>query len=181
MTRTSSLITEVGDMRRLTASFVAMIVLSGPAAIACGDKLLAIGRGVRFQHLSAAHQAKLVIYSAGARRGPLSSAKLQTTIKGAVHHLQVAEDGTQLDDALKSGQVDVVLVEDADLAGIVGHLQLASPKPAILPIFVKPSKADFAAGQKAYRFAVKATADDAEYLLAINDVMKARLNGSGKP
>jgi hypothetical protein len=100
-------------MRRLTASafFVAMMALSGTAAVACGDKLLAIGRGVLFQHLSAAHLAKLVIYSGGAQRGPLSSAKLQATLKGAVHNLQLVQDGSQLDDALKAGQVDVVLVE----------------------------------------------------------------------
>ena len=136
-------------MRRLTACalLLALIALSGPRAIACGDKLLAIGRGLRFQHLSAARQAKLVIYSAGAQRGPLSSIKLQTTLKSAVHRVQIVQDRTQLDDALKAGQVDVVLVEDAELAGITRQLQVASSRPAILPIFVKPSKADFAAAE----------------------------------
>jgi hypothetical protein len=173
---------EVIEMRRLTARalLLALIALSGPRAIACGDKLLAIGRGVRFQHLSAARQAQLVIYCAGAERGPLSSIKLQTTLKKAVHRVQVVQDRTQLDDLLKAGQVDVILVEDAELAAITRHLQVASSRPAILPILVKPSKAEFAAAQKAYGLALKASADEAEYLTAIDEVMKAKANGSGK-
>ena len=169
-------------MGRLTASalFVVMMALSGTAALACGDKLLAIGRGVRFQHLSAAHQAKLVIYSAEAQRGPLSSVKLQMTLKAAVHNLQLVRNGSQLDDVLKAGQVDVVLVEFADLADITRQLQLASSKPVVLPILVKPSKTEFAAAQNEYKFALKSTADDLEYLAAIEEVMKLKLRSGGK-
>jgi ABC-type amino acid transport substrate-binding protein len=170
-------------MRRLTACalFLATIVLSGTAAVACGDKLLVIGRGVRFQRLSAARQSTVVIYSAGAQRGPLGNARLQTTLKGAVHQVQVVHGGAQLDEALNSGHIDVVLVESADLAGITRQLQLAASQAAILPIFVKPSKADFAAAQKTYKFALKATADDVEYLAAIDEVMKTKVKSSGKP
>jgi ABC-type amino acid transport substrate-binding protein len=168
-------------MRRLTAFVIAMVALNGTAALGCGDKLLAVGRGVRFQRAYAAHQANLVIYSAGAQSGTaLTSAKLQTTLKRVVHNMQVVRDGAQLDAALKSGKVDVVLVDAADLTGIARELQSASSKPVILPIFVKPSKAEFAAAQKQYTFALKAGADDFEYVAAIDEAMKLQLKNRAK-
>ena len=73
------------------------------------------------------------------------------------------------------GQVDVVLIDSADLAGVTRQLQSATSKPVILPIFAKPSKAEFAAAQKEYKFALKASADDFEYVAAIDEAMKLQL------
>jgi ABC-type amino acid transport substrate-binding protein len=151
------------------------MLLSGSVALACGDKLLALGRGVRFQRIYAARQANLVIYSAQTQNGAaLDSARLHTTLKRVVRNLQLVRGGSQLDQALKSGQVDVVLVSFADLAGIARELQSAPSRPVILPVLVKPSKADFAAAQNQYKFALKAAADEFEFLTAIDEAMKAK-------
>ena len=170
-------------MQRVAGSalLVALAALSGTGALACGDKLLAIGRGLRFQRVYAAHEANLVIYSARTQSGAtLSSAKLQTTLKRAVHKLQLVQGGSELDQALKSGRVDVVLVDFTDLAGIARQLQSAPSRPVILPILVKPSKAELAAAQREYKFALKATADDFEYLTAIDEAMKMKLRDGAK-
>ena len=170
-------------MKRLAGSalVVAVVALSAAAALACGDKLLAIGRGVRFQRAYAAREANLVIYSATARSGaPLGNSKLQIALKSVVHKLQVVQGASQLDDALKSGRVDVVLVGFGDLAGIAQELQSAPSKPAVLPILVKPSKAELTAVRKEYRFALKAGADDFEYLTSIDGAMRVKLRNNGK-
>jgi ABC-type amino acid transport substrate-binding protein len=170
-------------MRRLAgvALFGAILSLSVTASFACGDKLLAIGRGVRFQRAYAAREANLVIYSAAMPSGAsLSSTKLQTTLRRSVRKLQVVQGGSQLDEALRSGRVDVVLVDFADLAAITRQLQSAPSKPIILPILVKPSKADLAAARKEYKFALKATADDFEYLAAIDEAMKLKVKTTAK-
>jgi ABC-type amino acid transport substrate-binding protein len=170
-------------MRRLLVSavFVPVMLFSGAAAFACGDKLLAIGRGVRFQRIYAAHQANLVIYSAGTQNGAaLDSARLHTTLKRVVRNLQLVRGGSQLDQALKSGKVDVVLVYFADLDGIARQLQSAPSRPVILPVLVKPSKAEFAAVQKEYKFVLKGAADEFEYLSAIDEAMKAKLRTNAK-
>lgn len=169
-------------MRKLSASalLVAAVLLSGTTASACGDKLLAFGRGLRFQRWYAAQQANLVIYSAGPQTSAiLGSAKLQTTLRRAVRSLQLVEGGPQLDQALKSGKVDVLLVDFADLAAITAQLQSAPSKPVILPVIVKPSKAGLAAALKEYKFAIKA-GGDFEYLAAIDEAMKSRLKPSAK-
>jgi ABC-type amino acid transport substrate-binding protein len=172
------------DVRRLAggALFVVIAALSGTAALACGDKLLAIGRGLRFQRADAAHEANLVVYSAGTQNSAaLTSAKLQTTLRRAVHRLQLVQGGSELDQALKTGRVDVMLIDFTDIAEIRQRLQSAPSKPVILPILVKPSKAAFAAAQKEYKFALRATADDFEYLTAIDEAMKLRLKTGARP
>jgi ABC-type amino acid transport substrate-binding protein len=163
------------------AGLVAIALLSGTAALACGDKLLAIGRGVRFQRAYAERQANLVIYSIGAQNGAtLSSTGLQTTLKRAGHKLQIVQDSSQLDQALKSGKVDVVLVNFADLGGITRLLQSAPSRPVIVPILFKASKAEFAAAQKEYKFALKAPADEFQFLAAIDEAMKLRVRTGAK-
>jgi hypothetical protein len=167
--------------RRVLSLFLLVMVLSGSAALACGDKLLALGRGVRFQRIYAARQANLVIYSAGTRNdGALDSARLRTTLKRAVRNVELVRGGSQLDQALKSGHVDVVLVYFADLAAIARELQSAPSRPVILPVLIKPSKAEFAAAQNQYKFALKAAADEFEFLTAIDEAMKAKLRTNAK-
>ena len=164
-------------MRRLGtgAAFVATALLSGTVAVACGDKLLAVGRGVRFQRGYAAHEANLVIYFAGAQSSAaLNSTKLQNMLKRAGHKLQIVASGSQLDEALRSGKVDVVLVDFGDLSGIAEKLQSAPSKPVIVPVLFKPSKSELARAQKDYKLALKAPAGDVEYLTAIDDAMRLR-------
>jgi ABC-type amino acid transport substrate-binding protein len=168
-------------MWKLGVFVIAIVAFSGTAALGCCDKLLAVRRGVRFQHADAAQQANLLIYSAGARSGTaLTSTKLQTALKRVVHDMQVVQDSAQLEVALKSGQVNVVLVDAAELTGITRELQSAPSKPVILPIFVKPSKAEFAAAKKEYKFALKAGADDFEYVATIDEAMKLQLKNTAK-
>ena len=170
-------------MRRLEFAGVVLgaAALFGTIALACGDHLLLMGRGVRFQNAYASHQGNLVIYSTGTQSGAtLSSTKLQTALRRAGHKLQIVEGGSQLDEALKSGKVDVVLIDFADLGGITRLLQFAPSKPVILPILFKPSKAELAAAQREYKFALKAPADDVQYLTAIDEAMKLRLRTGAK-
>jgi ABC-type amino acid transport substrate-binding protein len=158
-----------------------MAALSGTSALACGDKLLALGRGVRFQRAYAAREANLVIYSGGAQSGAsLNSAKLQTALKRAGHKLQIIGGALQLDEALKSGKVDVVMVDFADLSEIAAELQSAPSKPVIVPVLFKPSKSELAKAQKEYTLALKAPADDFDYLTAIDEAMKLRLKTGAK-
>ena len=171
-------------MRRLAGSalLVAVAVLSGTAALACGDKLLAVGRGAA---------VPTCLCGASSQPGDLlrrhpewrDSRQHQTADHAEAGRAQACNScraASQLDQALKSGKVDVVLVDFADLAGITRQLQSAPSKPVILPVLFKPSKAELAAAQKEYKFALKAAADDFEYLTAIDEAMKLRLKTGAK-
>jgi hypothetical protein len=156
-------------------------LLSGTLALACGDKLLTVSRGLRFQRAYAGRQANLVIYSpATPSAGTLKGAKLQSTLKQAAHKLQTVGDPSQLDRVLRSEKVDVVLTDFGELTGILRELQSAPSKPVILPILYKPSKDELAAAQREYKFALKASADEIQYLTAIDEAMKLRLRSPAK-
>jgi hypothetical protein len=156
-------------------------LLTGTLGLACGDKLLTVGRGLRFQRAYAGRQANLVIYSsATSSAGALKSAKLLTTLKQAGHKLQTVEDVSQLDRVLKSGQVDVVLADFGELTGISRELQSAPTKPVIVPVLYKASKDDLAAVHREYKLALKASADEIQYLAAIDEAMKLRLKTPAK-
>jgi ABC-type amino acid transport substrate-binding protein len=166
---------------RIAGAVVGAALLSVTVGLACGDHLLVIGRGVRFQRAYASRQANVVIYSNRNQSGAtLESVKLQTTLKHAGHKLQMVEGSSQLDEALKSGTVDVVLADFADVAGITRQLQSAPSKPVVLPILFKPSKAELAAAQREYKFALKAPADEVQLLTAIDEAMKSRLQNRAK-
>lgn len=160
---------------------LAAMLLSGGAAIACGDKLLLIGHGVRFQRAYSQHQANLVIYSNGTPGSALlRSPKLQATLKQAGHKLQIVESASQLGDALKSGRVDVVLADFSDIGGIARQLVSARSNPTVLPILVKPSKSELLAAQREYKFTLKAPADEVQFLMAIDEAMKLRQRTGAK-
>jgi hypothetical protein len=157
------------------------LLLNGNLGFACGDKLLSMGRGLRFQHAYGARQANVVIYSDANQSGPnFASVKLQTRLKQAGHKLQTAAGLSQLQEALKSGKVDVVLADFADVQGISGQLQSSPSKPVVLPVLFKPSKAELAAAQKDYRYALKAPGDEVKYLAAIEEAMKSRFKAGAK-
>ena len=74
----------------------------------------------------------------------------------------------------------MVLVDFADLAGIARELRLAPSKPVVLAILFKPSRAELAAAQRDYKFALKAPADEVQYLTVIDEAMKLRLKIGAK-
>jgi ABC-type amino acid transport substrate-binding protein len=169
-------------MRGLKFAGVVLVVaslLGGTVALACGDKLLVAGRGVRFQRTYAGHKGNVLIYSTSVQSGDvLKSALIKNTLTRAGHTLQTVDDASQLDAALKSGKVDVVLGDFAELAPVAHELHAASSKPVVLPILFKPTKAELAAAQKDYRIALRAPADQVQLLTAIDEAMKLRLKAA---
>jgi ABC-type amino acid transport substrate-binding protein len=151
----------------------------GNVGFACGDKLLSISRGIRFQHAYGTRPANVVIYSSGNRNGTdLTNLKLQNTLRQAGHRPQTAAGLSQLDEALKSGKVDVVLADVADAADISQRLQSAPSKPIMVPVMFKPSKAALNAVQREYGYALNASGDEIQYLSAIHEAMKFRLKAA---
>jgi hypothetical protein len=162
-------------------------LLSGTAALACGDKLLAPGSVARFRLIFASRQMIVLIYSDGNQSSsgsqvgaPLRNAKLQTSLKDAGLKLQTAEGPTQLDAALKSGKVDLVLADLTDLAGVTRQLHDAPSQPVVLPVLFKPSKAELSAAQKDYKFALKTPSDELQVLNKIDEAMQSRAKTHGK-
>src|SRR5215212_7175525 len=109
-----------GMMSR-TVPLVVVLALSTsalyPAAQACGDKFLMVGRGAKFQRAYASlYPGKVLIYarpSSDAKAG-VSNLQLHKALRQAGHSVSIIEDWTLLEQALKTVPFDVILVDAAE-------------------------------------------------------------------
>jgi DNA-binding NtrC family response regulator len=160
-------------MRRITIALVITLgILTVSTAIvdACGDKLLRIGRGARFQH--SIHTASILIYIHDGTATTVP--RLQSFLKRAGHKPRVVQGMDNFSGALNSGQYDVVLSDLSDVPGLQKQIETSSSKPSIVPIAIKATKAEQAAAKKQYKCLVKDSDDGEQYLDAIEAAMKSR-------
>lgn len=99
----------------------------------------------------------------------------QRSLQKAGHTFVAVQDFTRLDEALKDGKYDLVLVGLADADGLVQENRSATSKPGLLPALYRPTKAEAAAAEKKFHCLLKAPASPSSYLSAIDEVMEARL------
>jgi len=154
-----------------------VLTLGVPLGEACGDKLLSLGRGVRLQRaFMAARPASILIYSGsqGSSSPLLKNADLYGVLKRVGHKVHAVPELPDVERALKSGTYDIVLADIADAAALARYLQSAASKPTMLPVLVKPAKAQLAAAQKQYAAVWKTPPDVLQYLDAIDQAMKSR-------
>ena len=153
-----------------------ILLLASPAARACGDKLLSLGRGVRFQQaFKAERPASILILPGSSSGGALAKdTGLQEALKQAGHKLQAVADAGSLRQALKSGKYDVVLADLSDVAGLGQEVQSAPSRPTLVPVMYKPDKSARDAAAKQYSRVLRVPGKAGEYLAAIDEVMKQR-------
>jgi hypothetical protein len=165
-------------MRRLTTSFAIALgisLLSIAVADACGDKLLTIGRGARFQR--SMHPATVLIYlpSSAPSEAATKAPKLQAFLKKAGHKPNLVQSVDQLGQVLGSRQYDVVLTDLADVGSVQRQAEASASKLIIVPMIFSASKAEVATAKKHYHFIVKNPNDGDEYLDAIEEAMRSRM------
>jgi len=118
--------------RSLLVSIVVIIgaVLQHPALLqACGEKLLALGRGIRFQSRHSPRPASVLLYLPQSATGqPLTDPSLESALKEAGHAVRAATTSADLESALRSGNYDVVLANITD-ASELGRAQAESSRP----------------------------------------------------
>src|SRR5207249_9608157 len=123
---------------------------------ACGDKLLVLGRGVRFQSDIPVQPASILLYL---HRGSpsfavLNDPRLQSILREAGHKLQSAGNLQELAESLKTGKYDIVLTDFFDASSLESVVASAPSKPVLLPFVfkgTKTAKAEVASAEKQYR------------------------------
>src|SRR6266540_137323 len=160
-------------MRRITIALalaVGTLLMSIAVVDACGDKLLRIGRGARFQR--SVHPASILIYVSA--NTPMAATKVQSFLKRSGHKPRVVQGMDGFGGALSSGQYDLVLTDLSDVPGLQKQIDISSSKPSIVPIAIKATKAELTAAKRQYRCLVKNPDDGEEYLDAIEAAMRLR-------
>lgn len=146
-----------------------------PVAQACGDKFLMVGRGAKFQRAYASvYPGKLLIYSrtssdpGAAIRDP----QLHKALRQAGHTVSIIEDWSLLEQAVKNGPVDIILVDAAEASRLQPLVAASLAHPEAMYVAF-PSKQS-AAADKSLNVRLKSSDRALKYLDEIENVMKAR-------
>ena len=175
-------------MRHFLVSFaVASTVLAQNAVPlhACGDKLLMLGRGIRFQSKHTPRAASVLLYLPQSASGrPLSDPNIESALREAGHGVRAVTTSEDLEGALRTGGYDVVLanvteapdLERAQAAGDHGAVVL----PAIYLIApADPSRpqarADRAKATTDFAVIVEVPGRPGHYCAAVDKAMALKL------
>ena len=151
-------------------------VLSSWPAGACGDKLLILGRGVRFQVDKSDFPAAILLFMNPEYPGSSTwgDSQLQAIMKNAGHRLKSVRSREELAAELKAKFYDIVLADLADAPRVEELVQAAPSHPVLLPWVYQGTNASQAAAKKQYQFYLKAPGSVAKFLSVIDRTMEQK-------
>jgi hypothetical protein len=137
--------------RWIGLALVALIACSQtPPLSACGDKFLLLGRSVGYdQILKASRPGTVLLYSSPNLPTVLSDGRFSALLELAGHRQRAITDRQTLEQALRSGKVDLVLADPAashDIADVVR----TSSTALIVPVLSKGAAASRSDLQRTY-------------------------------
>jgi hypothetical protein len=153
---------------------------------ACGDKLLMLGRGMRFQSRHTPRAASVLLYlpqSGGAR--PLTDPNLESALREAGHAVRAVTTSADLESALRSGGYDVVLANVTDAPELDRAQAVTTRNAVVLPAIylVAPgappakqqARADRDNAAKEFSVVVEVPGRPGHYCHAVDKAMELKL------
>jgi len=159
------------------------LVIQSPAPLhACGDKLLLLGRGIRFQSRHTPHAATVLLYlpAATGGGGTLADPKLESALREAHHQVRAVGTRDELTTALRDGRYDVVLADVAEASEV--QRTLAAADAVVLPVVYllgpagRPEKkADAARAKKEFSAVLEIPGRPGHYCAMVDKAMELKL------
>jgi hypothetical protein len=161
-------------------------VALAPAAVhACGEKLLALGRMIRFESRHSPRPASVLLYAPQSGTGrPIADPNLESALKEAGHAVRAATTIADLESALDSGAYDVVLANITDAPEIQRAQAVAAAHAVVLPAIYlfapaqqakQQARTDRAAASKAFGVLVEVPGRPGHYCAAVDKAMDLKL------
>jgi hypothetical protein len=169
--------------RRVGLLLLTLLIICASGALACGDKFVVFGQGVRFQRAYAAtHPASILVYLKPGSRwtSPESRDRLLTVLRMVGHHPQAVSTVDELQAAMGTGTFDVVLTEFSTLPATTQIVSAARSRATIIPMVFEPAPPQLAELERQNTCTVQVSKRSHELLTVINDVMALRLKGVGE-
>jgi hypothetical protein len=157
--------------------FLPVAMAMGRDALACGDKLVVVGRGLRANRaMGAPRRASILVYAdpKGSLPAALEEGHLRKDLERAGHRLRTATSREEFDTALGTGSYDLVLADFKTAPLLESEARAAASKPTVLPTLFNPSEAELAAATRQYTCIVKSPGDLKAYMTVINEAMAER-------
>jgi hypothetical protein len=156
------------DMRRLLGALylTAGFLVFSHTAHACGDKLLILGRPLRFNSRPAAILAYAP--SGSTLESFLNGPQWANAMAKGKHRLRVMQTPEELSQALKAQRFDVILVGYADAPLLRTQVAATSFPAVFVPVVESVARDALRKAEKEYGVAMKGTAKSGDYLSAID-------------
>lgn len=160
----------------LAAGLAGAVLAMGGDAMACGDKLVIVGRGMRPKRVKGSVPASILVYAdpRGSMPAALEEGHLRRDLEKAGHRVRSVGTREELDSALDTGTYDLVFTDIKSAPAIETEAKGASSKPRVLPTLFNPTDADLAAATRDYHCVVKAPGSQKDYLAVVNEAMAIR-------
>jgi len=154
---------------------------------ACGDKLLMLGRGIRFQSKHTPRAASVLLYLPESATGQaLTDPKLESALREAGHSVRAVTSATDLEGALRTRTFDVVLanvthapeLERAQAVASGGAVVLPAiylVKSSAQPISKQQSKTDIEKASRDFAVIVEVPGRPGYYCHAVDEAMELKL------
>lgn len=150
--------------------------------LGCGDKLVLLGRGIRFQRMIATKNPATILVYLNPSSG-ISSAdreyQLRALLKLAGHKPRAVATATELTREITSGTYDLILADYADTAALEKQITTAKAKPGLIPVMYNPSADQRAAAEKEYSCVLAPAKKNYDLLKVIDQAMTTRPENSG--
>ena len=181
---------ELGGLAMRHVVLVALIATAvGQGAIplhACGDKLMMLGRGIRFQSKHTPRAAAVLLYLPESATGqPLTDPKLESALREAGHAVRAVTSPADLETALAGGTFDVVLANLTHAPELERAKTIAERNAVVLPAIylVAPNggrakqqtKADREKASKDFAVIVAVPGRPGHYCHAVDQAMELKL------
>ena len=164
---------------------LSVLALNPVVVHACGEKLLALGRVVRFQSRHTPRAASVLLYAPQSATGrPIADPNLESALKEAGHAVRAVTTFAELASALGSGGYDVVLANLTDASELERAQAATTADAIVLPavyLFASPSqgkeqiKADRASASKTFGVVVDVPGRPGHYCAAVDKAMDLKL------
>lgn len=164
----------------------AMVLSQGAVPLhACGDKLMMLGRGIRFQSKHTPRPAAVLLYLPESATGlALTDPKLESALREAGHAVRAVTSSADLEAALGSGTFDVVLANVTHAPELQKARSVADRNAVVLPAIylVAPAahgkrqfKADRQRASNDFSVIVEVPGRPGHYCHAVDQAMELKL------
>lgn len=154
------------------------LLLAAPSTFACGDKLVQIGRGVRYQRANAVRAASiLILVDPGLDRQMASRLGHAFTTVG--HKVQLVDGASQVATALRDNHYDVILTGSSGAAAVAREVQSSrSPQPTVISVVQRGTQVSENSASSVATLTMPSR--QADQIGVIDRAMKAREANSGR-
>lgn len=164
-------------MRRVFWTLTVLLLLFCPQlSQGCGDKLLILGRGLRFSALSAERPVAILAY---APEGSLLASVLKdpqwiAAINKGKHRLKAVQSMDELRLALSRERYDLVLISLSDPPQLKQAVQSAPSDPLAVPVVNGSARDKVQTAEKEYGVALRSDSKSKVYLSGISKAVELR-------